>query len=82
MSALVFKIVTDPYVGRLGLYPGLLGQGQEGQHYQNATQDQKERVGRLLRMYADHREDVDEIHAGDIGAILGFEGQLYRRYPV
>lgn len=73
LSALVFKIVTDVYVGRLAyvrIYSGTL---KKGASYFNATKESKERVGRLLRMYADRREDVDEIHAGDIGAILGLK---------
>lgn len=73
LSALVFKIVTDPYVGRLAylrVYSGKLAQG--GMAY-NSTKDRRERVGRLLRMYADRREDVDEILAGDIGAVLGMK---------
>jgi elongation factor G len=74
MCALVFKIVTDVYVGRLAYIRVYSGKVKKGSTYYNATQDQKERVGRLLRMYADHREDVDEIHAGDIGAILGLKG--------
>jgi len=73
MSALVFKIVTDPYVGRLAYIRIYSGKIKKGSTYQNATQNQKERVGRLLRMYADHREDIDEIGAGDIGAILGLK---------
>lgn len=73
MSALVFKIVTDVYVGRLAYIRVYSGKVKKGATYYNATQDKKERVGRLLRMYADHREDVDEIHAGDIGAILGLK---------
>ena len=73
MSALVFKIVTDPYVGRLAYIRVYSGKIKKGSTYYNTTQDKKERVGRLLRMYADHREDVDELHAGDIGAILGLK---------
>jgi elongation factor G len=73
MSALVFKIVTDVYVGRLAYIRVYSGKVKKGATYYNATQDKKERVGRLLRMYADHREDVDEIHPGDIGAILGLK---------
>ncbi len=73
MSALVFKIVTDTYVGRLAYIRVYSGKIQKGSTYYNSTQDEKERVGRLLRMYADHREDVDELHAGDIGAILGLK---------
>ena len=72
-SALVFKIVTDPYVGRLAYIRVYSGTIKKGSTYLNATQEQRERVGRLLHMYADHREDVDEIHAGDIGAILGLK---------
>ena len=74
MSALVFKIVTDIYVGRLAYIRVYSGKVKKGANYFNTTQEKKERVGRLLRMYADHREDVDEIHAGDIGAILGLKG--------
>jgi elongation factor G len=73
MSALVFKIVTDPYVGRLAyfrVYSGVLSQGQS---VLNTTKGKKERIGRLIRMHADHREDVTEIRAGDIGAVLGFK---------
>jgi len=73
LSALVFKIVTDPYVGRLAyirVYSGVLSQGQT---VQNSTKGKKERIGRLLRMHADRREDITEIRAGDIGAILGFK---------
>ena len=73
LSALVFKIVTDPYVGRLAyvrIYSGVLSQGQT---VQNSTKGKKERVGRLIRMHADHREDITEVRAGDIGAVLGFK---------
>src|SRR5215216_1573347 len=73
LSALVFKIVTDPYVGRLAyfrVYSGVLSQGQT---VQNSTKGKKERIGRLIRMNADHREDVTEVRAGDIGAVLGFK---------
>jgi elongation factor G len=73
LSALVFKIVTDPYVGRLAyvrIYSGVLSQGQT---VQNSTKGRKERIGRLIRMHADSREDITEIRAGDIGAVLGFK---------
>ena len=73
LSALVFKIVTDPYVGRLAyvrIYSGVLSQGQT---VQNSTKGKKERIGRLIRMHADHREDVSDVRAGDIGAVLGFK---------
>jgi elongation factor G len=73
LSALVFKIVTDPYVGRLAylrVYSGTLTQG--GMVF-NSSKDRRERVGRLLRMYADRREDITEVLAGDIGAVLGMK---------
>lgn len=73
LSALVFKIVTDPYVGRLAyvrVYSGVLSQGQA---VMNSSKGKRERIGRLIRMHADHREDVTEVRAGDIGAVLGFK---------
>jgi elongation factor G len=73
MSALVFKIVSDPYVGRLAYIRVYSGKISQGTMVFNPTNDRKERVGRLLRMYADRREDIDEILAGDIGAVLGLK---------
>ncbi len=73
MSALVFKIVSDPYMGRLAYIRVYSGKVKKGSTYQNVSKNQKERIGRLLRMYADHREDIDEIGPGDIGAILGLK---------
>lgn len=73
MSALVFKIVTDPYVGRLAYIRVYSGKVTQSSMVFNPVKDRRERVGRLLRMYADRREDVDEVLAGDIGAILGLK---------
>jgi len=73
LSALVFKIVTDPYVGRLAYFRVYSGTLSQGQMVQNSTKGKRERIGRLLRMYADHREDVTEVQAGDIAAVLGFK---------
>jgi len=73
MSALVFKIVTDPYVGRLAYFRVYSGKVSQGSMVFNSTKDRRERVGRLLRMYADRREDVTEVLAGDIGAVLGLK---------
>src|SRR5574339_279189 len=73
LSALVFKIVTDPYVGRLAyfrVYSGVLCQGQM---VTNTSKKRRERIGRLLRMHADRREDITEVRAGDIGAVLGLK---------
>jgi elongation factor G len=73
LSALVFKIVTDPYVGRLAYFRVYSGTVNQGQMVSNSTKGKRERIGRLLRMYADHREDVTEVRAGDIVAALGFK---------
>ena len=76
MSALVFKIVTDPYVGRLAYVRVYSGKINQGTMVYNSTKGKKERIGRLLRMYADRREDVDEVLAGDIGATLGLKNSF------
>jgi elongation factor G len=73
MSALVFKIVSDPYVGRLAYIRVYSGKITQGSMVFNPTKDRRERIGRLLRMYADRREDINEILAGDIGAVLGLK---------
>jgi len=73
LSALVFKIVTDPYVGRLAYFRVYSGTLKQGQMVINSTKGKRERIGRLLRMYADHREDVTEVRSGDIVAALGFK---------
>jgi len=73
LSALVFKIVTDPYVGRLAYFRVYSGVLHQGAMVLNSTKGKRERVGRLLRMYADRREDITEVRAGDIGAVLGFK---------
>ncbi len=73
LSALVFKIVTDPYVGRLAYFRTYSGVIAQGQGVMNSTKGKRERIGRLIRMYADRREDVTEVRAGDIGAALGFK---------
>ncbi len=73
LSALVFKIVTDPYVGRLAYVRVYSGKLAQGSMVYNSTKDTRERIGRLLRMYADRREDITEVLAGDIGAVLGMK---------
>ena len=73
LSALVFKIVTDPYVGRLAYFRVYSGTLSQGEMVTNSTKGKRERIGRLLRMYADHREDVTEVRSGDIAAVLGFK---------
>jgi elongation factor G len=73
LAALAFKIVSDPFAGRMAylrVYSGVLSLSKA---VLNSTKDRKERVGRLLRMYANQREDVQEIRAGDIGAVVGLK---------
>ena len=73
LSALVFKIVSDPYVGRLAYFRVYSGTITQGSMVYNSTKSKRERVGRLIRMYADRREDITEVVAGDIAAVLGMK---------
>lgn len=73
VAALAFKIATDPYMGRLVFIRVYSGSIRKGETYYNPIARQKERVGRLVRMHADRREEVEVIPTGDIGAILGFK---------
>src|SRR6056297_24597 len=70
-AALAFKIATDPYMGRLCYFRIYSGKLESGSYVYNANTGQKERVGRIVRMYANNREEIDQIHAGDIAAIIG-----------
>ncbi len=72
-SAIAFKIMTDPYVGKLTFFRVYSGTLQKGSQVLNATTGKKERVGRLLFMHANHREDIDEVRAGDIAAAVGLK---------
>jgi elongation factor G len=72
-SALAFKIMSDPYVGRLTYLRVYSGTLKAGSHVVNATKDRKERVGRILQMHANHREDKDVAYTGDIVAVVGLK---------
>jgi len=72
-SALAFKIITDPYVGVLTFFRVYSGSITSGSALFNSTREQKERLGRILRIHADKREDIKEISAGDIGAAVGLK---------
>jgi elongation factor G len=72
-AALAFKIVTDPYVGRLAYIRVYSGTTKPGANTYNATKGKKERVGRLLQMHANQRQEIDMLSAGDIGAVLSFK---------
>ena len=73
LAALVFKIVTDPYLGHLAYFRVYSGQVTARRAVRNTNKNIKERVGRLVRMYANRREEIDEVLAGDIGAALGLK---------
>jgi elongation factor G len=72
-AALAFKVMTDPYVGKLTYFRVYSGTLSAGSYVLNATKDSKERIGRLLQMHANHREDVEEVRAGDIVAAVGLK---------
>jgi elongation factor G len=72
-TALAFKIVADPFVGRLAYFRVYSGTLTAGSYVYNSVKGQKERIGRLLQMHANHREDITEIHAGDICAAVGLK---------
>ena len=72
-AALIFKITTDPYMGRLAYFRVYSGAVRRGETMVNTTTGKNERIGRLVRMHADRREEVDEVLAGDIGAVLGLK---------
>ena len=72
-SALVFKIMADPYVGKLAFARVYSGTLKTGSYVYNSTKGKRERVGRILRMHANHREEIEEIRAGDIAGIVGLK---------
>ena len=72
-SALAFKIMTDPYVGRLSFFRVYSGKLTTGSSVLNSTKNQKERMGRILQMHANHREDIEEVYSGDIAAAVGLK---------
>lgn len=72
-SALAFKIMTDPYVGKLAFFRVYSGILEAGSYIYNSTQDKKERVGRIVQMHANKREERDEVYAGDLAAAVGLK---------
>ena len=72
-TALAFKIMSDPYVGKLTYFRVYSGTLRAGSYIYNASKDKKERVARILQMHANHREDIPEAHAGDIAAAVGLK---------
>ncbi|MCQ2567336.1 MAG: elongation factor G [Mogibacterium sp.] len=72
-SALAFKIMADPYVGKLAFFRVYSGTLESGSHVYNATKDKKERIGRILQMHANHRDEIDVVYSGDIAAAVGLK---------
>src|SRR5512134_364335 len=72
-SALAFKIAADPFVGKLAFFRVYSGTLKAGSYVLNPTKGKKERIGRILQMHANHREEIDEVHAGDIAAAVGLK---------
>ncbi|SKA08567.1 elongation factor G [Selenihalanaerobacter shriftii] len=72
-AALAFKIMTDPYVGKLAFFRVYSGVLEAGSYVYNSTKEEKERVGRILQMHANHREERDEVYAGDLAAAVGLK---------
>ncbi len=72
-AALAFKIMTDPYVGRLSFFRVYSGTLSTGSSVLNATKGKRERMGRILQMHANHREDIDTVYSGDIAAVVGLK---------
>ena len=72
-AALAFKIMADPFVGKLAFFRVYSGKAKAGSYVYNSTKGKRERIGRILRMHANHREEVDEISAGEIAAAVGFK---------
>ena len=72
-SALAFKIMTDPYVGKLGFFRVYSGTLESGKTVMNSTKGHRERLGRILQMHANHREDIEQVYSGDIAAAVGLK---------
>ncbi len=72
-AALAFKIATDPFVGKLCFFRVYSGTLESGSTVLNANKDKKERIGRIIQMHANHREDIDKVYAGDIAAAVGLK---------
>ena len=70
LPALAFKIMTDPYVGQLTFFRVYSGVLKSGDTIYNPIKGKKERIGRILQMHANHREEIKEVHAGDIAAAV------------
>lgn len=75
-SALAFKIMADPYVGKLAFFRVYSGTLKAGSYVYNATKGKRERIGRIVQMHANHREEIEEVYAGDIAAAVGLRDTM------
>ncbi|WP_416175659.1 elongation factor G [Clostridium sp.] len=73
LAALAFKIATDPFIGKLAFTRVYSGVMKSGSYVYNSTKGKKERIARLVKMHSNHRQEIDELHAGDLGAIVGLK---------
>ncbi|QBD85904.1 elongation factor G [Clostridium tetani] len=76
MSTLAFKIATDPFIGKLAFVRVYSGVMKNGTYVLNPVKGKRERIGRLVKMHANHREEVEELHAGDLGAVVGLKDTI------
>ena len=76
MSALAFKIATDPFIGKLAFVRIYSGVMKNGTYVLNPVKGKRERIGRLVKMHANHREEVEELYAGDLGAVVGLKDTI------
>jgi len=74
--ALAFKVMTDPFVGRLTFIRGYSGRVDQGSYVMNTSKSKRERLGRLLQMHANHREEIDQVYCGDIAAAVGLKDTI------
>lgn len=72
-SALAFKIATDPFVGKLAFFRVYSGTLTAGSYVYNSTKGKRERIGRILQMHANHREEIEQVYSGDIAAAVGLK---------
>ncbi|TKQ00298.1 EF-Tu/IF-2/RF-3 family GTPase, partial [Enterococcus faecalis] len=70
-ASLAFKVMTDPFVGRLTFFSGYSGVLESGSYVLNASKCKKERIGRILQMHANSRQEIDKVYSGDIAAAVG-----------
>src|SRR5699024_11338326 len=81
-SALAFKVMTDPFVGKLTFFRVYSGTLKSGSYVQNSVKDKRERIGRILQMHANTRQEIDEIHCGEIARSEEHTSELQSRFDL